>query len=93
MTPSLARRSRPLKAPSALPGFAPTLAATLVYLALIVLMPLGALIVKASALGLGGICAVAIEPRVLASLQSDVRHVARRGADRRRLRRASSPGR
>jgi sulfate/thiosulfate transport system permease protein len=60
---------RPLKAPSALPGFAPTMATTLVYLAVIVLIPLGALIVKASTLGLGGVIDVALQPRVLASLR------------------------
>jgi sulfate transport system permease protein len=60
---------RPLKAPSALPGFAPTMTATLVYLSVVVLVPLGALIIKASSLGLGGVLAVALEPRVLASLR------------------------
>ena len=59
----------PIRAPSALPGFAPTMAATLLYLAFIVLAPLAALIARASGLGLGGILAVAIEPRVLASLK------------------------
>ena len=60
---------RSFKAPSALPGFAPTLTATLVWLAAIVLIPLAALIFKASTLGLGGIAHVALEPRVLASLR------------------------
>ena len=60
---------RPLKRPSALPGFGPTMTATLVYLAAIVLIPLGALIVKASSLGLGGIAHIAFEPRVFASLR------------------------
>ena len=59
----------PLKRPSALPGFAPAMAATLLYLAAIVLVPLAALVVKASSLGLGGILHVALEPRVLASLR------------------------
>ena len=58
------------KKPSALPGFAPALGFTLVYLALIVLLPLGALIAKASSLGLAGLWAVATEPRVLAALKT-----------------------
>jgi sulfate/thiosulfate transport system permease protein len=69
LTPIVPRARTPLKAPSALPGFAPTFAATLIYLAVIVLVPLGALIAKASSLGLGGILSVALEPRVLASLR------------------------
>jgi sulfate transport system permease protein len=58
------------KKPSALPGFAPALGATLVYLTLIVLAPLGALIAKASSLGFAGLWAVAVEPRVLAALKT-----------------------
>jgi sulfate/thiosulfate transport system permease protein len=58
-----------IRAPGALPGFAPTMTATLVYLALIVITPLGALVVRASGLGVGGILAIAVEPRVLASLR------------------------
>jgi sulfate transport system permease protein len=59
-----------LKKPSALPGFAPALGFALIYLTLVVLLPLGALIVKASSLGFGGLWAVAIEPRVLAALKT-----------------------
>ena len=69
MTSSFPAALRPLKAPSALPGFAPTITATLVYLAIVVLVPLAALIFKASTLGLGGMLSVAMEPRVLASLR------------------------
>jgi sulfate transport system permease protein len=58
------------KKPSALPGFAPALGAALVYLTLIVLLPLGALMVKASSLGFAGLWAVATEPRVLAALKT-----------------------
>ena len=58
------------KKPSALPGFAPALGFTLVYLTLIVLLPLGALIAKASSLGFAGLWAVAMEPRVLAALKT-----------------------
>lgn len=59
-----------LKRPSVLPGFGLTLSCTLLYLALIVLFPLGALIAKASGLGLGGVIAVALQPRVLAALKT-----------------------
>jgi sulfate transport system permease protein len=69
LTPQFVASRRPLKAPSALPGFAPTMTVTLVYLSLVVLLPLGALIVRASALGIGGILSVALEPRVLSSLK------------------------
>ena len=58
-----------LKRPSVLPGFALTLSYTLIYLTLIVLIPLSALVLKASALGPGGIWAVAMQPRVLAALK------------------------
>ncbi len=60
---------KPLKSPSALPGFAPTMTATLVWLGAIVLIPLGAMVVKASGLGFGGVLEVALQPRVLASLR------------------------
>jgi sulfate/thiosulfate transport system permease protein len=59
----------PNKSPGALPGFAATMAATLIYLALIVLTPIGALIARASGLGVEGMLAIAVEPRVLASLR------------------------
>jgi ABC-type sulfate transport system permease component len=59
----------PIKVPSSLPGLAPTMAATLLYLALIVLAPLSALIARASGLGVEGFLAIAVEPRVLASLR------------------------
>jgi len=60
---------RPLKTPSALPGFAATMTATLVALAVVVLAPLAALLLKASTLGFGGVVEVALQPRVLASLR------------------------
>jgi sulfate transport system permease protein len=68
MTLSIAGAS--FKKPSALPGFAPALGAALVYLTLIVLLPLGALIAKASSLGFTGLWAVAMEPRVFAALKT-----------------------
>ena len=58
------------KKPSVLPGFAPALGFTLFYLTLIVLLPLGALIARASSLGIGGLWAIAVEPRVLAALKT-----------------------
>jgi sulfate transport system permease protein len=56
------------KRSSVLPGFGVTLGYTLLYLGLLVLLPLGALVVKASGIGLGGIAAAATEPRVAAAL-------------------------
>jgi sulfate/thiosulfate transport system permease protein len=58
----------PLKQVSVLPGFGITLGYTLLYLGLLVLLPLGALVAKASGIGLAGIVAVAVEPRVAAAL-------------------------
>ena len=56
------------KQPSALPGFGIAFGCTLLYLGLIVLLPLAALILKASELGPGGLIALAAEPRVAAAL-------------------------
>ena len=58
------------KQPNALPGFGLTLGYTLFYLGIIVLLPLAALVAQAAGLGLGGIWAVATEPRVLAALRT-----------------------
>jgi sulfate transport system permease protein len=58
----------PLKQASVLPGFGVTLGYTLLYLGLLVLLPLGALVAKASGIGLGDIIGVALEPRVAAAL-------------------------
>jgi sulfate transport system permease protein len=57
------------KQPSALPGFGLALGYTLFYLGIVVLLPLAALVAEAGGLGLGGIWAVATEPRVLAALR------------------------
>jgi len=65
--PPSARRY--LVAPGALPGFGLSLGYTLAYLGLIVLLPLGALVARASALGPAGIVAVALDPRVAAALR------------------------
>ncbi|KLK94571.1 sulfate/thiosulfate transporter subunit [Microvirga vignae] len=56
------------KQPSVLPGFGITLGYTLLYLGLIVLLPLGALVAKASSIGLTGILFAAADPRVSAAL-------------------------
>jgi sulfate transport system permease protein len=65
-----AARAVPLRfrAPSVIPGFAPTLGFTLFYLGLVVLLPLGVLVARASGLGLSGLVAIAAEPRVAAAL-------------------------
>src|SRR4051794_30522672 len=54
---------------SVLPGFGLTLGYTLLYLGLVVLLPLAALLVKASGAGWTGIVAAATEPRVAAALR------------------------
>ena len=56
--------------PSPLPGFGITFGFTLTYLSLIVLLPLAALVWRASGLGLDGIWRVATTPRVLAALET-----------------------
>lgn len=55
--------------PSPLPGFAPALGAALLWLGLLVLIPLAALVWRASGLGLSGILAIAAQPRVMAALK------------------------
>jgi sulfate transport system permease protein len=57
------------KAASVLPGFGIAFGFTIVYLGLIVLVPLGALVLKASGLGIGGLLAVAAQARVAAALR------------------------
>lgn len=54
---------------SVIPGFAPALGFTLTFLSLVVLIPLAALVLKASDLGLSGLWAVATSERVLAALR------------------------
>ena len=58
-----------LKRPSAIPGFGLALGFTLTYLSLIVLIPLGALVLKSATLGLPGFWEVITEPRTLAALR------------------------
>lgn len=56
--------------PSVLPGFGLTFGFTLVYLSLIVLIPLAALVLRASGLGLDGLWRIATSPRVVAALET-----------------------
>jgi len=55
--------------PSPLPGFAPALGAALLWLGVLVLIPLAALVWRASGLGLSGILSIAAQPRVAAALK------------------------
>ena len=52
-----------------LPGFRTSLAYTLAYAGILVVIPLGALVLRASQLGIGGILRVASEPRTWAALE------------------------
>jgi len=54
---------------SALPGFAPTLGVTLIWLSLIVLIPLASLALRPWSLGLVGVWHSITEPRVMAALR------------------------
>jgi len=58
-----------LKRPSIIPGFGMALGFTLTYLALIVLIPLGALVLRSSALGWSEFWALVQDPRVVAALK------------------------
>ena len=55
---------------SPIPGFGMALGYTLAWLGLIVLLPLAALVLRASEMGLGGIASLATEPRVLGALRT-----------------------
>jgi sulfate transport system permease protein len=55
---------------SILPGFGLTLGYTLLYLGAIVLVPLAALVLRASSLGISGIWQIAMEPRTFAALRT-----------------------
>ncbi|WP_026781904.1 sulfate ABC transporter permease subunit CysT [Pleomorphomonas koreensis] len=59
----------PFVKPSVLPGFRLTIAFTLLYLTLIVLLPIGALLFRASSLGVHEIVALALDGRTLAALR------------------------
>lgn len=58
-----------LRQPSVLPGFGVALGLTLVWLGLIVLLPLAALVLKASGLGIEGFARLLTNSRILASLK------------------------
>jgi sulfate transport system permease protein len=58
-----------LKRPSAIPGFGLALGFTLTYLGLLVLVPLAAMVLKASSLGLAGFWEVVSGPRTFAALK------------------------
>ena len=57
----------PFVKPSVMPGFRLTILFTLFYLTLIVLLPLGALLYRASSLGVHDIVALALDQRTLAA--------------------------
>ncbi len=59
-----------LRKKSPIPGFGLSLGYTLAWLGLIVLLPLAALVLRASEVGLAGIVTLASEPRVLAALRT-----------------------
>jgi sulfate/thiosulfate transport system permease protein len=52
-----------------IPGFGLTLGITITYLGLLVIIPLAALVIKASGVGLGGFFSILMEPRVLAAFR------------------------
>ncbi|MGZ5862619.1 MAG: molybdate ABC transporter permease subunit, partial [Methyloceanibacter sp.] len=58
-----------LKRPSVIPGFGLALGFTLTYLGLIVLIPLGALVLKSTTLGFAGFWDIVTAPRTLAALR------------------------
>jgi len=57
------------KRPSPLPGFGLTMGLTLAYLGVVVLIPLAALLWRASGLGVSGLLRIALDARVLAALR------------------------
>ena len=59
-----------LRQPSVIPGFGLALGLTLTYLLLIVLIPIGALILRSSALGWSDFLKLVLDPRVVASLKT-----------------------
>jgi sulfate transport system permease protein len=61
--------SRPSAKQSVLPGFGLTMGYTVFYLSLVVLLPLGALVIKSTTLGWSGFWQAAWNPRVVASYQ------------------------
>ncbi len=66
---TVAAESAPFRRWSVLPGFAPALSFTLLYLSLIVLIPLSALFLKAAELDLASIWKILTTPRVFAAFR------------------------
>ena len=64
-----ARKRRPCRAPSALPGFGLAYGFTWLYLGLVILLPLAAVVLWAASLGPARLFAIALEPRTLAALK------------------------
>ena len=77
---------------SVLPGFGLTMGFTLVYLALIVLVPLSTLFWKSATSGAAGFWQAVTAPRVVASYRLTLRRVARGRASSTRCSGSSSPG-
>jgi sulfate transport system permease protein len=65
--PAVRPHSRPRWRPGVLPGFVPTLAITVSYLSLLVLIPLAALVVRTAGLGWSEFWATITSPRALAA--------------------------
>ena len=65
-------RTAAWREPSVLPGFAPSLAATLLWLGLLVVAPLSVMIATAAGLGWSGFWTLVLRPRVLGDLQVSV---------------------
>lgn len=57
------------KRKNVIPGFGLTLGITITYLGLLVIIPLAALVIRASGVGLGGFFNILMEPRVLAAFR------------------------
>ena len=64
-----ARRLRPWRQPSALPGFGGAFAFTLLYIGLMILLPLAALAARPWEHGIDGAIAAVLKPRTLAALR------------------------
>ena len=80
------------RSPSVLPGFNLAFGYAVIYLGLIVLIPLAALVLRASTAGLEGFWQPLAEPRVAAALRVSFGLSLRRGARRRRVRPARRLG-
>ena len=68
MTPMAATRAARFRQPSPLPGFGLALGTTVAILSLIVIIPIGALILKGAGIGLAGLADSLAKSRVAAAL-------------------------